>query len=60
MQFQYKRYHEVVDALKPYLMQKNLFEYFALTGSRDAKTLGESSLAIAYAAPPGETFTNYF
>ena len=26
-------YHEVVGTLKPYYMQKNLFEFFALTGS---------------------------
>ena len=31
---------EVVGNLKPYLMQNNLFELFALTGSGGAKTLG--------------------
>ena len=30
----------VVGTLKSYLMQKKLFELFALTGGRDAKTLG--------------------
>ena len=59
MRFQWQRYHEAAGALKPYLMQKNLFEFFALTGSRDAKSLDESSLAIACAEPPGETLTTF-
>ena len=33
----------MVGTLKPYHMQKNLFEHFALTGRRDAKTLGVSA-----------------
>ena len=40
----------VVGTLKPYVMQKSLFEvFFTLTGSRDAKTLGMSAHAIAFA-----------
>ena len=38
--YEYRFSGEVVGNLKPYLMQKNLFELFALTGSGDAKTLG--------------------
>ena len=42
-------YHEVVGTLKPYLMQKNLFECFALTGAGTQKTLDTSVRAIACA-----------
>ena len=35
-------YIEVVGTLKPYLMQKYLFELFALTGSEDAITSDSS------------------
>ena len=42
-------YHEVVGTLKPYLMQKNLFECFALTGGGTQKTLGTSARVIACA-----------
>ena len=35
--------HEVVVTLKRYLMQKNLFELFALRGSGDTKTSGASA-----------------
>ena len=40
MQVQWWGYHEVVGTLKPNLMQKNLFEIFALTASADSKTSG--------------------
>ena len=33
-------YHEVVGTLKPYFMQKNLFECFALTGGETQKNFG--------------------
>ena len=49
----------MVGTLKPYLLQKNLFELFALTGSRDTKTLGPGASAriITHAPePPGETY----
>ena len=36
-------YHEVVETLKLYLMQKNLLELSALTGGREAKTKGMST-----------------
>ena len=36
-----------VGTLKPYLMQKNLFELFALTGSGDTKTLGTNTCTIS-------------
>ena len=45
MQVQWLEYHEVVGTVKPYHMQKNLFELFALTDSRDAKTEGTISCA---------------
>ena len=56
----------MVITFKPYLMQKNLFKLFALTGGRDAKLwakylyLGTSAHAIARAEPPGDTFADYF
>ena len=37
---------QVLGTLKPYHMQKNLFELFALTGSEDANTLGKSTHTI--------------
>ena len=46
--------------LKPYVMQKSLFEVFTLTGSRDAKTLGMSAHAIAFAiARPWDTWRDF-
>ena len=33
----------MVRTLKPYHMQKNLFELFAFTGGGDVKTLGSSA-----------------
>ena len=33
-------YHEMVETLKPYHMQKNLFELFALTDGGDERTSG--------------------
>ena len=35
----------VVRTLKPFLVQKNLFELFAFKGGGDAKTLGASTCA---------------
>ena len=52
MQVQWCGYYEVVGTLKLYLMQKNLFKLFALTGSGDAKTL-------AALKPPSETFITF-
>ena len=49
MWVQWWGYHEVVGTLKPYLMQKNLFGFFSLTGSRDVKTLSMCSCAIIHA-----------
>ena len=54
----------MVETLKPYLMQKNLFEPYAPTDSGDAKASGISICTQALAllpsslAPesPGETF----
>ena len=43
MQVQWWEYHEMVGTLKHYLVQKNLFELFALTGREGAKTLGAST-----------------
>ena len=40
---------EVVRTLQPYLMQKNLFEFFSLTDSGDAKTSGTCTIARARA-----------
>ena len=51
--------------LKPYLMQKNLFEFFALTGDGDAKlwaqTLASSRAwaRIIAPEPPGGISTNF-
>ena len=42
-------YHEVVEIFKTYLIQKNLFELYALTRGSDA---------YSYPQPPGKT--NYF
>ena len=56
MQAQWWGYHEVAGTLRPYLMQKNLFELFALTGNGAQKLLVR---ALA-PEPPGETFTIYF
>ena len=39
-------YHEVVDTLKHYLMQNNLFDFFVLTDSRDARTSNTSTQTI--------------
>ena len=59
----------MVWALKPYTMQRNLFERFALTGDGDAKTLGTSArtrvrvLAPSLApgsASPDVPLTNFF
>ena len=54
--------------LKPYFMQKNLFELYTLTDSGDAKASGISTCTKALAlvpsslAPesPGETFSIFF
>ena len=43
MQVQWWGYNEFVGTLKPNLMQKNLFEFFALTGDRDDKNLDMST-----------------
>ena len=40
MQVEWWEYHEGVETLKPYHIQKNLFELFALTGGGKAKTSG--------------------
>ena len=40
---------EVVGALIPYLMQKNLFELFALMGGRDVKTMSARTITRARA-----------
>ena len=37
MQVQWFGYHEVVTTLKPYLMEKNFFEMFVLTGAGGCK-----------------------
>ena len=43
IQVQWWRYHEVVGTFKPYLMQNNLFDVFALTDSKVKKTSGASA-----------------
>ena len=43
MLVQWLGHHEAAGTLIPYLMQKNLFELFALSGGRDTKTLGIST-----------------
>ena len=48
VQVQWWRYHEVVETLKPYLIQKNLFEILALTGGGDRKTSDMSTHAITH------------
>ena len=45
MQVQLWEYYEMVETLKSYHRQKNLFELFALTGGEDTKTLGVSARA---------------
>ena len=45
MQIQWWGYDEVVGTLKPYLMQKNLFELFTLTDDGHGKTLSASARA---------------
>ena len=58
MQVLWWMYHEVVGTLKNYLMQKNLFDLFALTGSGYAKTLGAQALRPSLAPkPPAEIST---
>ena len=47
MQVQWWAYYEVLGTFKPYLMQKNLFELFALTGGRNTKSFSESACAQA-------------
>ena len=54
MQVQWKGYHEVVGTLKPYLIQKNLFEYFAL-GQTAAPKL---SLTISIILDGSQFFMN--
>ena len=49
---------EVVDVLKPYQLQSNLFKLFALRGSRDADTSSLSPLTYSHLLmpePPCET-----
>ena len=48
VQVQWWRHREVVETLKPYLIQKNLFEIFALTGGGDTKTSGMSTHPITH------------
>ena len=47
MQIQWLGYHKVVGTLKPYLVQKNLFELFALIGGKYVKTLGTNARDIS-------------
>ena len=47
-------YHDMMGTLKHYLIQKNFFELFALTGRRNAKTLGDKNI------PGGFTMTYLF
>ena len=56
MQVQLWGYHEVAGTLKPCIMQKNLFELFALTDS------GTQKFRVRALAPepPGETCTIFF
>ena len=54
--------HETVRILEPYLMQKNLFELFALTGSSDVNILGTCTCNQVRAPnePLGSFSTTYY
>ena len=52
MQAQWWGYHEVVGALKPYFMPKNLFERFTFTGGGNTKALGTSAYTHLQALTP--------
>ena len=56
MQVQWFGYHEVMGTPKPYQMLKNLFEFIALKGDGDGKTLGARTGACTH-EPLGETST---
>ena len=56
-------YHEVVGTLMSYHMQKNLFEYFALTGGETQKNFGHKcsgTSVLLVPEPLCETFTKHF
>ena len=60
MQVQWQGYHGILDTLTHYLMQKNLFEFFALSAGRDAKTSGMSTgdrMQALAPEPPGAIST---
>ena len=49
----------MVGTLKPYLVQKNLFELIELKGSGEAKPLGTSTLASTLALAPESPFDTF-